>query len=182
MSPPGRQAMQDPFDGTWTIDIAQSSVWDDAQRMHVPDEVGEEVITLRIRDRIQDYEVLYGDRPKIRIGYTAPYDGKEWVHYTVREIVSSSADPASELQQFKQRIKASDGERERRFEVGKSYGLVRLVYVDERTHYRVSMSPLTGKAQHIMLRRMDEDGRSYIATVLDLNGIVHRIRRFVRMG
>ncbi len=173
--------MKDPFDGIWTIDVGRSSVWDDAAGRHVPDEVGEEVITLRVRDRVQDYEVLYGDRPRIRIGYTAPYDGTEWVSYAVREIVSDSADPQAELQAFKQRIKASGGDRERQFEVGKSYGLVRLVYVDERTHYRVSMSPVTGKAQHIMLRRMAEDGRSYVATVLDVNGIVHRIRTFVRV-
>ena len=173
--------MLDPFDGRWNIDLSRSSVFDDALGRHVPDEVGEETITLRIRDRVQDYEVLYGDRPKIRIGYTAPYDGLEWVPYAVREIVSESADPDEELRVFKERIMASGGDRERRFEVGKAYGLVRLVYVDEDTHYRVSMSPITGKAQHVMLRRMAADRLSYVATVLDVNGIVHRIRRFVRI-
>ncbi|WP_173933966.1 hypothetical protein [Chelativorans sp. Marseille-P2723] len=173
--------MVDPFHGTWTIDTAESAVWDDNLGKHVPDEVGEEVITLRIEDGVQDYEVLYGDRPKIRIGYTAPYDGVEWVPYAVREIISSSADPAVELDEFKRRIKASGGVRERRFEVGQTYGLVRLIYVDERTHYRVSRNPLDGKAQHIMLRRMAEDGDSYVARVFDVNGIVHRIRKFVRV-
>lgn len=172
--------MSDPFNGTWTIDVSESLVWDDALKKHVPDEIGEEVITLRIKDGIQDYEVLYGDRPKIRIGYTAPYGGTEWVPYAVREIISTAADPAAELEEFKRRIKASGGERERRFEVGQPYGLVRLLYVDERTHYRASRNPFTGKAQHIMLRRMAEDEKSYLATVLDVHGISHRIRKFVR--
>ena len=172
--------MKDPFHGIWTIDTAESFVWDDELRTHVPDEVGEEVITLRIDDGVQDYEVLYGDQPKIRIGYTAPYDGTEWVPYAVREIIPTGADPKAELEGFKRRIKASGGERERRFEVGKAYGLVRLVYVDDLTHYRVSRNPIDGKAQHIMLRRMAEDGESYVARVFDVNGIVHRIRKFVR--
>ena len=172
--------MTDIFNGTWTIDTSESLVWDDALKKHVPDEIGEELITLRIEDGVQDYEVLYGDRPKIRIGYTAPYDGAEWVPYAVREIISTAEDPAAELADVQRRIKASGGERERRFEVGKPYGLVRLVYLDERTHYRVSRNPLDGKGQHIMLRRMAEDGRSYLATVLDVRGITHRIRKFVR--
>jgi hypothetical protein len=31
-----------------------------------------------------------------------------------------------------------------------------------------------------MLRRMAEDGQSYVATVLDADGVVSRVRRFVR--
>jgi hypothetical protein len=172
--------VSDPFNGRWTIDLSESVVWDDALKRHVPDEVGAEVITLNIQNGIQDYEVLYGDSPKIRIGYKAPYDGPEWVHYAVREIIAQSGDAAAEIEDFKRRIKASGADRERNFEVGKSYGLVRLIYVDERTHYRVSKSPDDGKGQSIMLRRMAEDGKSYFATVLDVKGIVYRIRKFVR--
>lgn len=173
--------MRDPFEGTWTIDVRESFVWDDAKKKHVPDEVGEEVITLRIENGVQDYEVLYGDSPKIRMGYTAAYDGLEWKNYAVREIVATSGDPVAEVEAFKQRIKAKGGERERDFEVGKSYGLIRLLYVDERTHYRVSKNPADLKAQSIMLRRMAEDEKSYLATVLDVHGTVYRIRKFVRI-
>jgi hypothetical protein len=172
--------MKDVFDGTWIIDTTESFVWDDSLKKHVPDEIGEEVVTLRIENGVQDYEVLYGDRPKIRMGYTAPYDGTDWMPYTVREIITSASDPATELDAFKHRIKASGGAHDRRFEVGRAYGLVRLVYVDEQTHYRVSRNPIDGKAQHVMLRRMAEDGESYMARVFDVQGIVYRIRRFVR--
>lgn len=173
--------MKDAFEGTWSIDISASYVWDDHLERHVADEVGEEVIRISVKDGVQDYEVLYGDRPRIRIGYTAPYDGTEWKPYAVREIISTAVDPEAELEDFRRRIKATEGERARRFEVGKPYGLVRLLYLDERSHYRASRNPLTGKGQHIMLRRMAEDGQSYVATVMDLNGIIHRIRRFVRV-
>lgn len=172
--------MNDPFNGTWTIDLSESVVWDEVKKAHVPDEVGEEVITLSIRDGVQDYEVLYGDGPRIRIGYKAAYDGLEWVDYAVREIIAKSADAASEIAAFKRRIKASGGDRERSFEVGKSYGQVRLIYVDPRTHYRVSRNPSDGLGQSIMLRRMAEDGKSYLATVLDVHGLVYRRRKFLR--
>ena len=172
--------MSQLFNGTWTIDLDASTVWDDGTKRHVRDDVGQEIITLRIDNKVQDYGVLYGDSPQIRMGYTATYDDPQWVSYAVREVVSASADAESEIAEFKRRIKASDGERERHFKVGNSYGLVRLVYVDEYTHYRVSKSPETGEAQSIMLRRMAQDGQSYLATVLDIHGIVYRIRKFVR--
>lgn len=174
--------MSSLFNGTWEIDLEQSLVWDDASRTHVRDEVGQEIITLRTEGDIQDYEVLYGDRPRIRMGYTARYDDPQWVSYAVREVISDAPDVAQAVDAFKQRIKAAGGERDRSFEVGTSYGLIRLVSVDDRTHYRVSKTPQDGSAQSIMLRRMAPDGQSYLATVLDIHGIVYRIRRFVRVA
>lgn len=170
------------YNGIWEIDLDQSLVWDDATKTHVKDDVGQERITLRIDGDMQDYEVLYGDRPKIRMGYTARYDDTQWVSYAVREIISEATDPAREIADFKHRIKAATGDRERSFTVGESYGLIRLLYVDALTHYRVSRNPKDGAAQSIMLRRMQPDGFSYVATVLDVHGIIYRIRRFVRVS
>lgn len=169
------------FNGTWLIDVDRSTVWDDAKRRHVPDLVGDEVITLNVADGVQDYEVLYGSRPTVRMGYTSRYDDPTWVPYAVREVSGVPEDERdAAVAAFKTRIHAAQGDRERHFEVGRLYGLVRTVYVDERTHYRVSKSPEDGSAQSVMLRRMAEDGASYLATVLDVNGIVFRVRRFVR--
>lgn len=175
--------MSELFNGTWEIDLARSSVWDDATQRHVRDEVGQEVIKLHVEDGVQDYEVLYGDRPTIRMGYTSRYDDPEWVPYVVREIISGTAsdDTDESVAEFKRRIKASRGERERHFEVGRAYALVRTIYVDPRTHYRVGKSAEDGSAQTMMLRRLDEDEKSYVATVLDANGVVYRIRTFVRI-
>jgi hypothetical protein len=174
--------MSSLFNGTWEIDLDQSLVWDDDAKKHVKDEVGQEIITLRITGDVQDYEVLYGNGPQIRMGYTARYDDTEWVSYAVREVISDAADVEREVNEFKQRIKAAGGERDRSFEVGTSYGLIRLVSVDPYTHYRVSKTPKDGSAQSVMLRRMAKDEQSYLATVLDVHGIVYRIRRFVRVS
>lgn len=172
--------LSDPFNGTWTIDLAESKVWDHAQGRHVPDEVGEEVITLRIENGVQEYEVLYGDSPKFRMGYTAQYDAKEWADYAVREIISTSGDPKAETEAFKQRIKADSGEASRQLELGKTYALVRLVYIDEQTHYRIGRNPLTGGAPSVLSRRLAEDGQFYLTHLMDNTGTVFRIRKFVR--
>ena len=174
--------MGELFNGTWAIDLDSSTVWDDKLGRHVKDEVGQEIITLRQSEGVQDYEVLYGDEPQIRMGYTARFDDREWVSYSVREIISSTANAEADISEFKRRIKASGGERERQFEVGKSYGIVRLVYVDERTHYRISKNPQDGMAQSILLRRMADDGQSYLTHVLDVHGIIYRVRKFVRVS
>lgn len=171
--------MNDPFVGTWSISIAESRVWDERAQRHVADEVGEEIITFRIADGVQDYEVLYGDGPRFRIGYTAPYDGTEWVDYSVREIIATTDDLDAEIASFKRRIKA-EGEASRQLELGKPYGLVRLVYINPMMHYRVSKNPL-GSGPSILLRRMAEDRQSYLTHLMDANGVVFRIRKFVRV-
>jgi hypothetical protein len=168
------------FNGTWKIDVARSKRWDAASEAYVPDEVGDEIITLRIKDGVQDYEVLYGNDPVIRMGYTSRYDDPEWVPYAVREIIARpDQDEARAVTEFRDRIGANAGPNARSFQVGRPYALVRTIYVDERTHYRVGKAE-DGSPQNVMLRRMAEDGRSYVATVLDAEGVVHRVRTFIR--
>ena len=172
--------MKDPYQGTWTLDLGSARVWDDVSKQHVPDEVGGEVITMTIVDGVQTFEVLYGDSPKIRMGYRAAYDGPDWVPYTVTEIQAVSGDVAAEVQEFKKRIKNDAGDRERQFEVGKPYGLVRVVTVDRLTQYRVNKAPADGTAQSIVMRRMEPDESSFMTTVLDVHGIAYRLRKFLR--
>lgn len=175
-------AVSSPFNGVWRIDVSRSKVWDDKTQTYLPDEVGDEIITLSIDGDRQDYEVLYGSDPTIRLGYTSIHDDPTWVPYEVREImVADDKVVADSVAAFRKRINADEGDRFRRFEVGKAYGLVRTVFVDERTHYRVSKDPDSGEAQSVMLRRMAGDGTSYTSTVLDAEGTVFRVRTFVRV-
>jgi hypothetical protein len=179
---PEREAMSELFNGTWRIDVGASKVWDDARLEYAPDEVGDEIITLAVAGGVQDYEVLYGNDPTIRLGYTSRYDDPAWVPYLVRGIVGQPGTDVDEaVDAFRKRTRSDQGDRFRRFEVGRAYGLVRTVYVDERTHYRISKSAEDGQAQSAMLRRMSDDGESFTSTVLDLNGVVFRVRRFVRL-
>ena len=169
------------FNGTWKIDLKNAAKWDTATKSYIPDAVGEEIITLRVEDGVQDYEVLYGDDPVIRMGYTARFDAAEWVPYSVREIITApGADPAKTVAEFRQRIGANEASNARNFQVGKPYGLVRLVYIDERTHYRISKTE-DGRPQNVLLRRMAEDGQSYMTSLLDAEGVVSRIRPFIKV-
>jgi hypothetical protein len=167
------------FDGQWKIDTSQSRVWDYQNGVYVPDEVGEELISIRTDDSVQDYEVLLGDQPTVRMGYTSRHDAAEWVPYAVREIRGIPEGESEEevLGAFAKRIRS----RVTNFRVGETYGLVRVVYVDERTHYRVSKAT-HGGAEYIMLRRLADDGQSYDASVLRTDGIISIVRRFVRVS
>jgi hypothetical protein len=165
------------FHGNWKIDAERSKVWDYKNGRYAPDEVGEELIRIQIDGVIQHYEVLLGDRPTIRMGYSCRYDDPEWVSYAVREILGVSDESADGMvAEFVRRTKS----RVTNYTLGAVYGLVRAVYVDERTHYRLSKN-VGGEAEYAMLRRLAEDGQSYVATVLGVDGTVTRVRRFVRI-
>jgi hypothetical protein len=169
------------FHGLWDLDGAASVVWNSDSRSYVPDEVGRETIRLDIADGVQDYEVLYGDDPTIRMGYTARYDDVEWAPYVVREIIESAAGSGESVAAFRRRIKADQGEGQRRFELGANYGNVRIVSVDDRTHYRISRND-DHSPQSCLLRRLAADGSSFTASLMDAEGIVFRTRVFHRTG
>jgi|GEM_PF-2505077 len=171
------------FNGTWTIDLESSTVWDAEKQRHVPDRVGYELITLRDEGGVQDYEVLYGDAPTFRMGYTSRYDDPQWVPYEVREITNipqEGLEKATAI--FKERINAASGDGKRSLEMGKAYSLVRVVSGDRRTHYRLARDPASGGVMYVMPRRLAQDGKSYVATVLNSDGIVFRVRRFIRVN
>lgn len=170
------------FSGTWTIDIDSSKVWDATSQRYLPDRVGSERITIHERDGVQDYEVLYGDAPTFRMGYTSRYDAPEWVPYEVREILNVPAEGIeASTEAFRRRIHADSGAGYRRLELGKPYALVRIISGDPWTHYRIAKDAATGIVTGIMPRRLAKDGQSYVATVIDSQGTVFRVRRFVRV-
>jgi hypothetical protein len=166
------------FAGVWKIDVGRSTVWDPTTGSYVPDEVGDEIITIRLDGNVQDYEVLYGSNPTIVMGYISRYDDPDWVPYLVREVRGTSeAGLDADLAGVRSRVKASAS-----FQPGSAYGLVRSVYVDERTHYRVTKNQETGLAEYVMMRRLSDDGQHYFATVLRPDGIINRTRHFNRVG
>ncbi|MAM83735.1 MAG: hypothetical protein CL472_03560 [Acidobacteria bacterium] len=166
--------MEVSFEGEWKIDLDSSFVWDVGSGAYIPDRIGQELITIRLDGDMQHYEVLLGDKPTIRMGYDSRYDATDWVPYSVREIIG--AEDEGEVTDFIERTR----QRKTDFKVGQIYGLIRSIYVDERTHYRISKDAETGQSEYIMLRRLDEDGQSYTARVFRNDGLVSIIRRFIR--
>jgi hypothetical protein len=140
------------FNGKWRIDIGRGKKWDSEAGIYVHDDVGEEIISLRIAGGVQDYEVLYGNDPVIRMGYTSRCDDREWVPYAVREsITRPDQDETEAVAEFRDRIGANEGANARNFQVRKPYALVRTVYGDARTHYRISKTE-DGTPQNVTLR------------------------------
>jgi hypothetical protein len=170
--------MADPFHGTWKIDLTSkdSRTWDANREAYVADSIGSEITTLNIKDGVQEYEVLYGEDPTLRMGYTCAYDSHEWVPYTVRGIEGV---PEHEQEQaairFRERTQSPYP-----FAIGKPIQFVRTIKVDERTHYRISKA-VDGNADFILMRRMDESKDSYIATLIDVSGRILIVRRFQRV-
>lgn len=174
--------MSRDFNGTWTIDLDSSTVWDVKQKKQVPDKVGYEVIKINVVDDVQEYEVQYGDGPTFCMGFTCRYDDPTWVAYEVRSVSNVPEIGLDEgTKALKERIHSASGDGYRQLEVGKNYGLVRLVYGDRRTHYRIAKDPITGLVMYVMPRRLAEDGKSYVATILNNDGTVFRVRRFIRV-
>jgi hypothetical protein len=174
--------MHDLFNGVWKIDVPGSSVWDPESESYLADEVGEELIKIENVDGVQNYEVLYGDSPMIRIGYTSRYDSPEWVRYEIREILGAADRPVEEqVAEFKARVKAT-GAHDRNLVVGECYGEVRMISVDERNEFRLARSPKDGTPQSMILRAMESDGNAYLASIMGPEGVIFRIRRFVRVA
>jgi hypothetical protein len=170
------------FDGVWQLDLEHAKVWDSASESYQPDLVGEEIITIRTDGDVQDYEVLYGSDPTIRMGYRARFDDVGWQPYLVREIITAPhVDQAEAIAEFRRRIKATDGLLRRDFVVGQPYGVMRLISGDEHTHYRLGRAIDSNRILHTMLRRLDDDGQAYVSSVFGVDGIVSRIRRFHRI-
>jgi hypothetical protein len=172
------------FDGVWDIDLEGSSMWDLEQQRYVPEPAGFERITLRHDGATQNYEVLYGDSPRIRMGYTQTFDSTDWAPYQVREImeIPAGSDAADAALAFGERVGApAAGVRRRSFAIGSNYGMIRLISVNERVHYRLGVNADDGTPQSMLMRKLEEDGNAYITYLLDPEGIVYRIRRFVRV-
>ena len=72
-------------------------------------------------------------------------------------------------------------ESQRRLELGKAYSWVRVVPGDRRTHYRLAKGPVSGDVMYVMPRRLAQDGKSYVASVLNSDGLLFRVWRFVRV-
>jgi hypothetical protein len=170
--------MPDLFEGRWKIDLdsEQSRTWDAAKGDYIKDPIGSEITTFRVEGGVQHYEVLYGKDPTIRMGYVSRYDGSDWAPYTVYGIEGVPEEQqAMAAAEFRERTNSPHP-----FVIGKPIGMVRTVYVDEHTHYRVSKSSTDGSAEYILLRRMDKGGASYLATLLNVEGKILIVRRFVR--
>lgn len=136
-----QRATVDPFNGTWKINLEKTQQFTGEKPKY-------EVITLTVKDDIQDYKVDYeiGNNPRSKMGYTTKYNEIKWVPYM-------------------------------NYTTGQKNMDVMTIKVDDRTHYRV-IRRNDGTSGGIMMRRMAEDLKSYVAIDLDVNGKTNYMRVF----
>ena len=103
-----------------------------------------EIITFKIgADGVQHYEVEIQsseDAPLRKGWYSSKYNDPTFVPYNG---TVSEYPPGAEVMTIK---------------------------VDERTHYRIARTREGGRARYVMMRRMAEDGQSYISAGLTIDG------------
>ena len=103
-----------------------------------------EIITFRIGgDGVQHYEVEIqssDDAPLRKGSYSSKYNDPTFVPYNG---TVSEYPPGAEVMTIK---------------------------VDERTHYRIARTRVGGNARYVMMRRLAEDGQSYISAGLTIDG------------
>lgn len=150
------------FDGCWELDPRVGRLWDQELGAYVADEIGSERIEISTRDGIQRYRVEYGTEPTLVMGYSTLLDSPHWSPYEVLEARGG---------------RGSTGD----LAPGDLFGLVRTVYVDRLTHYRLSKSAATGAAEYVMLRRLEQGGGRFTSTVLDSSGRITIVRHFRRL-
>jgi hypothetical protein len=133
----------DPFIGTWKINL-------DKTKQFTGEKPSYEVITIDVKDGVQDYkvEIAEGSGPRRKMGYTSRYNEIKWVPYMNYTASTKNMD-------------------------------IMTIKVDDRTHYRV-IRRNDGTAGGIMMRRMAEDGKSYSSTDLDVDGKTNYVRVFER--
>ena len=140
----------DPFNGTWTLNVAKSTArWQGHPQPKVaePQPQSYELITMMVTNDSVDYKVEYAranERHK-KANYTAKYNDARW-----QDIHGEADGPLSTLT---------------------------LVKTNERSHYWVTRSK-DGQFAGVVVRQMAEDGKSFISVGLSGDGYVQYVRVF----
>jgi hypothetical protein len=159
------------FEGLWRMDRSQSLIHDKDAGGWKPEELEDQTIELRHEGAVQTYKIMIRFDADLvtHMGYTCAFGAPDWAPYTVLKI---DGDPQDARLQPGDLLK--QGTR-----LGEPIALVKQIYVDPRTHYRITKNP-DGTAQYAMLRRLSEDGNTLVSTVLTAQGIPECAKYFVR--
>jgi hypothetical protein len=168
--------MDEPFNGSWSINLDKSRVWDaDKDRWVCPDPVGREDLTFFIDGEIYDQTIAVGVSPTYHMAYTACWDG-DWVPYMCRAIeypekkVDHPGHPRMDLGPAVP------------FEIGKPTAYVKMLKVSEVFHYRLSRSPDGRSPYYVMSRELNSDATSFKTSLMSPGGDVVIVRYFDRVS
>jgi hypothetical protein len=159
------------FNGVWRMYLPDSKVRDPETGEWVPEVIRNQVIELQIHDGVMDYRVRidHAEDLSMYMRYTCRFDDPEWVPYS---LVHIEGDPNHES------LRPNDF-RKVPARVGEPVAYLKHIYVDPRTHYRITKHP-DGTPQYVMLRRLSEDSQRYVSTVWPVEGNTGVEKHFIR--
>jgi hypothetical protein len=144
------------FDGVWRMLREDSMVRDPVTGEWVPEVIEEQVVDIRHEGPVVDCRVRIHHAADLvlYLKYTCRYDADEWVPYVVHHI---DGDPNHESLR-------PNNFRTVQARVGEPIAYLKQIYVDPRTHYRITRHP-DGAAQYSLMSRLSEDGERMVAVV-----------------
>ncbi|SDZ48220.1 hypothetical protein [Herbiconiux ginsengi] len=159
------------FEGLWVMDLGHSRIRDENTGGWKAEDLEGQTIEMLHHGDVQEYRIRVDIAPDLTtyMGYTCTFGDPEWVPYSVVEIAGDPNHP-----RLKPNKVLKGGTR-----LGEPIAWVKQVYVDPRTHYRITKNP-DGTAQYAMLRRLSEDGTTLVSTVLSADGTSDVAKHFVR--
>lgn len=167
--------MAEPFNGSWSIDLERSRVWDvDNDTWVSPDPIGREDLTFYTDGDIYDQTISVGTNPTHHMGYSCRWNG-DWVPYMCHAIEY----PEHPIETKHPRMELGPPTK---FEVNRPTAWIKMIKVSDTFHYRISMNVDRVSPGYAMSRNLDPSGDWFRSTVMSPGGEVVIIRYFNRVG
>ncbi|WP_411341194.1 hypothetical protein V6U71_04920 [Sphingopyxis sp. J-6] len=149
------------FDGIWEMDTERSKIWSYETDQWVPEPWLSQTISMQHFGNVMAYTHKNESQPGIfaYMGYQCAYDQADWVPYVLDRVEGDLSTPEGQNTWIE-----ING-----FKPGLAVGLVKQIYIDERSHYRLSLD-MNGVMNYTMLRRLSEDGSRMVSHVYDPEG------------
>lgn len=149
------------FEGVWEMDPNKSKRWDSEAGKWVPEPWVSNTITMQHFGNVMAYWHKNEAAPGIfsYMGYQCAYNQADWVPYILDRVEGDLSTPEGQKTWV-----AANG-----FRAGKPVGMIKHIYIDRRTHYRLS-SGMDGVMNYSALRRLSDDGQAWVSHVYDPEG------------
>lgn len=160
------------FEGVWEMDTTKSKIWNYETNEWVPEPWVSQTITMQHFGNVMAYWHKNEAAPGIfsYMGYQCAYNQAEWVPYILDRVEGDLSTPEGQ----KTWVEIH------KYQAGKAVGLVKQIYIDERSHYRLSLD-MDGVMNYTMLRRLSIDGQMMVSHVYDPEGQPMIQKHFIKI-
>ena len=149
------------FEGVWEMDTTKSKIWDYDAGKWIPEPWLSQTITMQHFGNVMAY--WHKNEPAADIfsymGYQCAYNQADWVPYVLDRVEGDLSTPEGQ----KTWVEIHG------YKMGKAVGMVKQIYIDPRSHYRLSLD-MDGAMNYTMLRRLSADGKTMVSHVYDPEG------------